>query len=55
VRQVTGPLTPQQRQLFQARPVAATIYLAYRERAGTFLLTGGGATVPPAGETIAYE
>lgn len=55
VRQVTGPITPQQWQLFQARPNAATIYLAYRERAGTFLLTGGGATVPPAGQTIAYE
>lgn len=55
VRRVTGPVTPQQWQLFQARPNAATVYLAYRERAGTFLLTGGGATVPPAGQTIAYE
>lgn len=55
VRKIVGPLTPQQWQRFKARPEGATIYLAYRERAGSFLLTGGGGTVPPAGQTIAYE
>lgn len=51
VRQMVGPLTPQQWQLFQARPAAAYTYLAFRERQGTFLIT----PTPPAGESIAYE
>lgn len=51
VRPVSGPLTPQQWQLLQARPAISTVYLAYSERAGNFLI---GPT-PPAGETIAYE
>jgi hypothetical protein len=34
---------------------SALLYLAYRERAGTFLLMAGGGDVPTAGETIAYE
>lgn len=51
VRQMVGPVTPQQWQLFQARPAAAYIYLAFRERLGDFLIT----PIPPAGETIAYE
>lgn len=55
VREVTGPITSRQWQMFKARPAAGNLYLAYRERAGTFLLTGGGATAPPAGQTIAYE
>jgi hypothetical protein len=51
VRQLVGPVTPQQWQLYQARPAAAYVYLAFRERQGDFLIT----PVPPAGETIAYE
>lgn len=51
VRQIVGPVTPQQWQLFQSRPAAAYVYLAFRERQGNFLIT----PVPPAGQTIAYE
>lgn len=52
-RPLIGPLTPQQWQLYQARPAAAYMYLSFRERQGDFLI--GGPTVPPAGDTIAYE
>lgn len=51
MRQVSGPITPQAWQLLQARPAASTIYLAYRRRQGSFLIT----PTPPANETIAYE
>jgi len=51
VRQLVGPVTPQQWELFQARPAAAYVYLAFLERQGEFLIT----PVPPAGETIAYQ
>lgn len=50
-RKVEGPVTPQEWQLLQARSAISTVYLAFRQRQGTFLM----APVPPAGETIAYE
>lgn len=50
-RKVEGPITPQEWQLFQARSVLSTVYLTFRQRQGTFLMT----PVPPANETIAYE
>ena len=50
-RQVVGPMTSQDWQNVQANGVAASIYLTYRERGGTFLIS----PVPTAGETIAYE
>lgn len=54
-RPVTGPLTPQQWQAQRARGSLSQLYLGFRERDGDFLLTAGGSTTPPAGETIAYE
>jgi hypothetical protein len=50
-RRLVGPITSQQWQILQARPVDARVYLAFRKRDGRFLITPD----PPAGETIAYE
>nr|WP_133255520.1 hypothetical protein [Phenylobacterium soli] len=50
-RKLIGPLTPQQYQAQKARPSLVAPYLAYRERAGTFLMD----PTPDAGDTIAYE
>jgi len=50
-RPMTGPITPRQWQWIQAQPVYSTVYLAFRERTGQFLI----APTPPAGQTIAYE
>lgn len=50
-RKIIGPLTPQQYQEQSARPQLVAPYLAYRERAGAFLMN----PVPSAGDTIAYE
>lgn len=50
-RGVTGPLTPKQWQAIKAQPVFSTVYLAFRERAGVFLM----APPPPVGQSIYYE
>lgn len=50
-RPVTGPLTPKEWQWIKAQPVYSTVYLAFRERQGTFLM----APQPPAGQSIYYE
>jgi hypothetical protein len=51
VRKLRGPITPQEWQAFQAQPLYNLVYLAFRERDGSFLIT----PTPPAGDTIAYE
>lgn len=51
VRQVVGPLTPQQYQALLTQPQLSGIYLAFIERQGAFLVN----PVPPAGQVIAYE
>lgn len=50
-RPMTGPITPRQWQWIQAQPVYSTVYLAFVERSGQFLI----APTPAAGNTIAYE
>lgn len=55
MRPVLGPITPQQWQAYKAFPAQQTIYLCFRERDNEFLLTSGGGSVPPVGDTIAYE
>lgn len=50
-RPVTGPLSPKEWQWIKAQPVYSTVYLAYRERGGAFLM----APQPPAGQQIYYE
>jgi len=50
-RQLTGPLTARQYQLIKARPAASSIFLSYRERGDSFLIS----PTPSAGDTIAYE
>ena len=50
-REVTGPLTPREWQWIKAQPVYTTVYLAFRERQGNFLM----APQPPAGQQIYYE
>lgn len=50
-RQVSGPITPQAWQALQANPAAGMIYLCYRQRQNSFLIT----PTPTAGQTIAYE
>ena len=50
-RPITGPITPRQWQWIQAQPVYSTVYLAFRERTGTFLF----APTPPAGQSIYGE
>jgi len=50
-RELIGPITPQQWQAIQAQPQLNRVYLAFRERDGSFLITPN----PPAGQTIAFE
>lgn len=50
-RPVLGPITPQLWQGIQANPQLNRVFLAFREREGSFLIT----PTPPAGQTIAYE
>jgi len=50
-RRLIGPISPQEFEAVQANPASASVYLAFRERAGAFLIT----PTPSAGETIAYE
>lgn len=50
-RPLRGPISPQEWQAIQAQPVAASAYIAWRERDDAFLVT----PTPAAGETIAYE
>jgi len=50
-RPMTGPITPRQWQWIQAQPVYSTVYLAFRERTGQFLI----APTPPAGQEIYFE
>jgi hypothetical protein len=50
-RPMTGPITPRQHQWIQAQPVYSTVYLAFIERTGQFLID----PTPVAGNTIAYE
>jgi hypothetical protein len=50
-RPMTGPITPRQWQWIQAQPVYSTVYLAFRERGGQFLV----APNPPAGQECYYE
>ena len=51
MRKVFGPITPQTWQAIQAMPQLNTIYLAWVQRNGSFLMT----PTPSAGDTIAYE
>lgn len=51
VRPVLGPITPQQWQAIQAYPQINGVYLSFRERDNTFLMT----PTPAAGDLIAYE
>jgi hypothetical protein len=51
VRPMLGPITPQEWQAVQALPAIYSMYLAYIERDGKFLIT----PTPPADQTIAYE
>lgn len=51
VKQILGPITPQQWQAIQAQPQLNSVYLAFIERTGDFLIT----PTPPAGNVIAYE
>lgn len=51
MRQVIGPITPQQWQSIQAQPQLNRVFLAFIQRGGEFLIT----PTPTAGETIAYE
>jgi hypothetical protein len=50
-RPMTGPITPRQHQWIQAQPVYSTVYLAFIERTGQFLID----PTPAAGDVIAYE
>lgn len=50
-RPITGPITPRQWQWIQAQPVFSTVYLAFAERSGQFLI----APTPAANQTIAAE
>jgi hypothetical protein len=50
-RPMTGPITPRQHQWIQDQPVYSTVYLAFIERTGQFLID----PTPAAGDTIAYE
>lgn len=50
-RKVFGPVTPQTWQAIQAMPQLNSVFLAFRERDGVFLISPD----PPAGQTIAYE
>jgi hypothetical protein len=50
-RPLTGPISPREWQWIMTRPVYSTVYLAFRERTGQFLL----APAPPIGQAIYYE
>ncbi|HUZ12665.1 MAG TPA: hypothetical protein VMU93_07455 [Caulobacteraceae bacterium] len=50
-RPITGPITPRQHQWLQAQPAYSSVYLAFVERTGQFLIDPN----PAAGQTIAYE
>ena len=50
-RPLTGPISPHEWQWIMAQPVYSTVYLAFRQRTGQFLL----APAPPAGQAIWYE
>lgn len=50
-RPMTGPITPREWQWIQAQPVYSTVYLAFIERTGNFMI----APTPPAGQEIAGE
>ncbi len=50
-RPLTGPISPREWQWIMAQPVYSTVYLAFRERGGQFLV----APAPPAGQAIYYE
>ena len=51
MRNVYGPITPQEWQAIQAQPQLNRVFLAFVERDGQFLVT----PTPPAGQEIAYE
>lgn len=50
-RPLTGPITPQQWQMEMAGPTFTSMYLAFRVRGSSFLIT----PAPAAGHTIAFE
>lgn len=50
-RPMTGPITSREWQWIKAQPVYSTVYLAFRQRTGSFLI----APQPPAGQSIFYE
>lgn len=50
-RPLTGPITPQQWQQEMAGPTFTSMYLAFRVRGASLLIT----PVPAAGHTVAYE
>lgn len=50
-RPLEGPLSPQDWQALQAVLALNTVYLMYRQRGNTFLIS----PTPPAGQVIAYE
>lgn len=50
-RKLIGPITPQEWQAVKARPQFSRVYLAFRERDNTVLIT----PPPPADHLIAYE
>jgi hypothetical protein len=51
MRNIYGPITPQEWQAIQAQPQLNRVFLAFVERDGQFLVT----PTPPAGQEIAYE
>ncbi len=51
MRNIWGPITPQQWQAIQAQPQLNRVFLTFIERDGQFLVT----PTPTAGETVAYE
>lgn len=51
MRNVYGPITPQEWQAIQAQPQLNRVFLAFVERDGQFLVT----PTPPANQEIAYE
>lgn len=50
-RPITGPITTREWQWIQAQPVYSTVYLAFRQRTGQFLMTPN----PAVNNLIAYE
>lgn len=51
MREVIGPITPQQWQAIRAQPQLNRVFLAFIQRGGEFLVS----PTPPSGETVAYE